>query len=279
MEKLIQLIEKIEAQINQVLSSLLAAPFKVVSKDKLLSPFVKIKNWIVAIVVNTLTYLQESAVATYQSFKKFFKNINYYFKLWMQSLSILKNHGLKKGFEFFSTELGALFSRIVKKVENLGPKKFFFLCLFIMFAVLNGFHLVSTSKKFVTSLPFMQKKVPESPTSKLPDYYNFREKKVRMNEVRFPLFVNGPRRMKHLNLDLTIEFTNRTSQMYFLQNRVIFQDHLQLTLSPMDPQFSLTDEGKNIQREKIKHEIDNVLKTREIAGEVKAVHIEYLLVN
>ena len=125
----------------------------------------------------------------------------------------------------------------------------------------------------------MQEKEAENPKVALPDYYNFREKKIRMNEVKFPLFMNGPRRMKHLNLDLTVEFNNRTAQMYFLNNRIIFQDHLQLTLEPMDPQFSLTDEGKNIQREKIKYEIDQVLKTREIAGEVKAVHIEYLLVN
>ena len=279
MEKLLLLIEKLETQINRLIKTVMLTPLKIVSKEKLLFPFFKISEMIQKI----LDFLKDSSRDLFgyifSSTKKIKKNFQYYLGLFLQSLKIFRTQGFTKSYEFIKEEISAFSKRLIHKIENLGPKKFFFLSLFVMFAILNGFHLVSSSKKFVGSLPFMQKAAILPPINKLPDYYNFQQKKVRMNEVKFPLFINGPKRMKHLNLDLTVEFSNRTSQMYFLKNRIIFQDHLQLTLEPMDPQFSLSDEGKNIQRQKIKYEIDSVLKSREIAGEVQAVHIEYLLVN
>ncbi|MDH4467579.1 MAG: hypothetical protein QE271_05930 [Bacteriovoracaceae bacterium] len=279
MEKLLQIIERVEKIINGFLGKLFASPLKIISKERLLLPVKKTTQTINKLATSLSNFVKHIIQSLKALASQTNKTLSYYYRLVFQSLFILKTQGLKKTFDFIYVEITARCKRFIHWIENLGPKKFFFLSLLVLFAILNAFHLVSSSKKFVVSLPFMQEKEAENPKVALPDYYNFREKKIRMNEVKFPLFMNGPRRMKHLNLDLTVEFNNRTAQMYFLNNRIIFQDHLQLTLEPMDPQFSLTDEGKNIQREKIKYEIDQVLKTREIAGEVKAVHIEYLLVN
>lgn len=110
-----------------------------------------------------------------------------------------------------------------------------------------------------------------------PHYYKDNEKQFTVLNVQMPIYVGGVNDIKSLRVDLTITPSNRYIREYFFDNEYLVQDKLNSSIRPIVPEFPLEEEGKRILKEKVRQEVNELLKELEIKGEIKEVHIKSML--
>jgi flagellar basal body-associated protein FliL len=113
--------------------------------------------------------------------------------------------------------------------------------------------------------------------SKRAHYYKQREKEFRILNQFIPLSVTGEDRTRSIRIDFTFISSNRYIKEYFQANLFLIKDKLNTTLQPIVPSFPLEKEGQKILKDKIKVELNTLIKERKIKGEIKEVHIHSIL--
>jgi len=117
---------------------------------------------------------------------------------------------------------------------------------------------------------------------KRPDYYRLAEHQFDIKNVYIPVYKynrDGTSfvKMKSLNADFKVTLSNRYSREYLMQNNVEFIDRLNASFEPMLKQFPIQDEGRNVLKDKIGHEIETFLKDKGVEGTAEAVSVERLM--
>ena len=106
-----------------------------------------------------------------------------------------------------------------------------------------------------------------------PSYYKRDEKQFLIEGVHLPIYFSGKPYMKRLELDFTIQASNKYIRAYLNKNHHLLRDSLNTNISSVDVDFPLKEEGKIIIKDKIKKEINLLLKRIKIKGEITEVHI------
>lgn len=106
-----------------------------------------------------------------------------------------------------------------------------------------------------------------------PSYYKKEEKQFLIEGVHLPIYFTGKPYMKRLELDFTIQASNKYIRAYLNKNHHLLRDTLNTNISSVDVDFPLKEEGKIIIKEKIKKEVNLLLKRIKIQGEITEVHI------
>lgn len=115
--------------------------------------------------------------------------------------------------------------------------------------------------------------------SRRPAYFKKQEKQFVVSNIALPIYLDSAKKkgMKKLIIDFSIESSNRYIKEYFWTKPYLLQDKLNTTIEPISIDFPLNVEGKQIIKDKIKRETNNLLKDLKIKGEVKDVRIHRLL--
>jgi hypothetical protein len=106
-----------------------------------------------------------------------------------------------------------------------------------------------------------------------PSYYKKDEKQFLIEGVHLPIYFTGKPYMKRLELDFTIQASNKYIRAYLNKNHHLLRDSLNTNISSVDVDFPLKEEGKIIIKDKIKTEVNLLLKRINIEGEITEVHI------
>ncbi len=112
-----------------------------------------------------------------------------------------------------------------------------------------------------------------------PDYYKKETRFVTITSIRLPVYYPEVNETKTVDIDMTATLSNRMSRMQVDKLEMQFRDHLISHLELIKADFSLTEEGKEIMRQKLLAELNDFMKEREIEGQVTEVKITYLLAN
>jgi hypothetical protein len=110
-----------------------------------------------------------------------------------------------------------------------------------------------------------------------PDYYKRDERAFEVSEVVLPAYVESHGSMQTIILDFVFVPSNKYIKAYFNKNSFMVLDRLNTKVEPMAINFPLQEEGKQIIREKVKKEMNALLKELHIEGEIEAVHIENVI--
>lgn len=115
--------------------------------------------------------------------------------------------------------------------------------------------------------------------SRRPAYFKGQEKQFRIENVILPAYVQGQQEFRKLVIEFTLESSNRYILAYLTHrdNRHLIHDTLNSQIEPISISFPLEREGKIIVKEKIKKEINALLKKLEIKGEINEVHIHSMI--
>lgn len=117
--------------------------------------------------------------------------------------------------------------------------------------------------------------------SKKPKFTSFEEREFFIPDVFVPVILKNRPDITRIYLDIKLRSSNKFIKIYFTENNFINMDKLVdrylSTLGPIIPIFPLTDEGKNILKNKIKLETNELLKQLRIEGEIEEVIIQDIL--
>jgi flagellar basal body-associated protein FliL len=112
-----------------------------------------------------------------------------------------------------------------------------------------------------------------------PEYYKKELKHITLTNLRLPIYFPEVNELKSVDIDFTATISNRQSRKYLERQEFQLRDHLILHVEPLVATFPLTEEGKDVLKEKIWLEINAFLKTHEQEGEVIDLKITYVLAN
>ena len=110
-----------------------------------------------------------------------------------------------------------------------------------------------------------------------PKYYHQYSRTMKIHSINFPVYVESVRGARMLRMDLTLTTSNKYTRNYLYKNYHLVQDRLNSRLEPMVPTFPIEEEGKEIIKDKVMEEIDNLIKELKIEGRVQSVHIHSIL--
>lgn len=110
-----------------------------------------------------------------------------------------------------------------------------------------------------------------------PVYYKLDEKRFKVMNVQVPIYVGGSNDLRKVTVDFTFISSNQYIKEYLYQNEYLIQDRLNSMVEPILPEFFLEEEGKRVLKEKIKLELNLLLKDIEVKGHIDEVHIDSLL--
>ena len=114
-----------------------------------------------------------------------------------------------------------------------------------------------------------------------PAYTGFEEKEFYIPDLFVPVILKNRPDITRLYLDIKIRASNKYIKIYFCEDNFskldVLIDRYTTTLAPVIPMFPLTDEGKEILKDKIIRETNKLLKELKIEGEIEEVTIQDIL--
>ena len=113
--------------------------------------------------------------------------------------------------------------------------------------------------------------------SRRPAYFKKIEKQFQITNIILPAYLKSDGPLKKLVIDFTFESSNKYIKQYMWQNPHLIQDTLNSNLEPISINFPLETEGKIIVKDKIKSEMNALLKRLKIKGEIKNVYIHSMI--
>lgn len=160
---------------------------------------------------------------------------------------------------------------------------------------LTGVSIYKNSKELaedVANDPEMSEQVEKlekaNAYSNRPGYYKRHEKTFTVTNVILPVYyevgtTRGPAsstkksNLRKLTIDFTFESSNKYIKKYMWSNPHLIMDKLNSTIEPIAIDFPLEDEGKIIIKEKLKKEVNNLLKDLKIKGEIDKIYINSII--
>lgn len=139
--------------------------------------------------------------------------------------------------------------------------------------VINSGNKIAEEAGLVERAPAAIRRVSEP----RPKYYKRNERELLVSNVVIPSYIEGTTSLKKLQVDFTVISSNRYIREYFYDNSHLVEDVFNSKIEPMLPGFPLGEEGKLILKDKIKDELNALLKRMKIEGEIDQVYISSLL--
>lgn len=174
------------------------------------------------------------------------------------------------------------FNFIFKWAKSLSPGQFLLLFSSTLASIMAILGITINSYRLVEKSSQMSRSPASIEVENLydrPGYYKKETREVSFTNVKLPVFVMGITELQSLMIDFSVNTSNRATRQWLEKHEFQVRDHLVLTVEPLLPAYPMTDEGRVVLTEKLKHEINTFLKTREVEGEVKEVRIIYILAN
>ncbi len=112
-----------------------------------------------------------------------------------------------------------------------------------------------------------------------PSYYKKNTKHFTITNLRLPVYIPEVNQLRSVDIDFTATMTTRESRIFLEKMEFQLRDHLILEIEPSVASFPLTEEGKEIIRQKLRSELDTFLKEHKIQGYTEDIKVVYILAN
>lgn len=166
-------------------------------------------------------------------------------------------------------------------LKGLSAAQSLFLLFLTGASVLSGVSIISSGSRLMHGDE--SGRAPASTEEEVsydrPSYYKKDTKHVTITNLRLPVYVPEVNELRSVDIDFTATMTTRESRLFLEKMEFQVRDHLILEIEPSVASFPLTEEGKEIIRQKLRSELDTFLKTHKINGYVEDIKVVYLLAN
>lgn len=147
-------------------------------------------------------------------------------------------------------------------------------------SVLSGISIISSSSRLMQGQESGRAPASSDEVSyDRPAYYKKATKHATFTNLRLPVYVPEVNEVRSVDIDFTATMTTRESKIFLEKMEFQLRDHLILEIEPSLASFPITDEGKEIIRQKLTRELNAFLKTHKITGNVEDLKVVYILAN
>lgn len=165
---------------------------------------------------------------------------------------------------------------------NMSNNAIAVICGLFVVCVLASWKIYDTGAKLYAEINYGSRKPAstfemQSTLKRRPDYYKQESRHYNIKQLRIPVYIEAERSIKIFEVDTTIESSNRFVTRFFSENENLIRDRLLSTTEPMIHSFPLSDEGKQVMKEKIIHELTQFSKDNGIEGEVNQVYFNSIV--
>jgi hypothetical protein len=304
MKKLLQLLYRIQYALDSVLLKLLTA---IVTGMKALTPkwikinFQKSLDWIETKKQNTKNRaqaLKQQAISSKQKFAEIkvqtqakiqlLKEIDYRNKLIECRIKIKtyrQTHSMK---ELIFTGFALAVAPIKKCYEycsslvSLSANQFALIVVLSTVGTVAGVNVYKISRDI--KLKEIARRSPASSEQQIPpivrpDYYKEDQRQFEIGDIKLPLYMKTANGTKSLTLDFKVTANNRRTLQWLYDNEHKVRDWLFLHFEPIEADFPLLPEGREIVKEKILKELNLYLQHQNVEGQVKSLQFINVLGN
>lgn len=195
-----------------------------------------------------------------------------------QSLTFIKALNFAK-FVALLTAIVTLILKLLKKLTaKISPNFVIGTVVASGIAAVMGIQIYKSSQKIADESGTKEPTqiVQEMPAAR-PSWYKGVRKHIDISNLKLPIYISGSNSVKTLLMDFTLESSNRYIKIWIEENEHEVRDHILTTTEPILPEFPLSQEGKNVIKDKIKDEMNLYLKQKNIEGEIIKVNINRII--
>ncbi len=208
-------------------------------------------------------------------------------------LSSFKPHGMLLA-------IAALFTPIFLKIKSwvvtLKPTTIALsISSFAIFS-LAGLQIYQNSKEIadesgmITKVELVEELEKAGEISRRPANHGKIRQILTVTNLNMPVYLGKSTDLSSVILDFTIITTNRTTRNFLFENEILIRDQLTNSVHPTLPEFTLTTEGKEIIKQKIKDDLNALIKKLDQSEEyqdlikdealgIEDVYVDALLAN
>ena len=110
-----------------------------------------------------------------------------------------------------------------------------------------------------------------------PAYFDQGDRLFAMKDVSLQIFLEDTSRNRQVMFDYSLLASNRNIVLYLKDHEDKVRDRLSTQIEPIIPRLPIEDEGKSIIKDKIRAELNEMLKEEKIEGRVLEVYLDYIL--
>jgi hypothetical protein len=110
-----------------------------------------------------------------------------------------------------------------------------------------------------------------------PSYFDQEDRTFAMKDVGLQIFLEDTSYNKQVTLDYSLLASNRNVVLYFKDHENKIRDRFSTQIEPIIPQFPIEEEGRRIIKDKIRSELNELLKEEQVEGRVLEIYIDYIL--
>ena len=264
--KFLENLERVlERVINKIFQFLPLSFFQTIRKWSSISLKLVFRH-LIKTVKNASTYTNQWYIGLKKALKKTKKTVkNIYFNKELKEQKILHRTAL-----YFKVLLFILWEGVLCIVDKVGLVK---ITLIISIIFLASLSKVFYFYVFQDGPPLDEDFLMKNPRS---SYYKQYERFFYIRNIVVPIYIESVNSYKKLELDVVVLPSNKYIKEYFNKHPYLINNALNSTLELIIPTFPLTKEGKIVITDKIKREINNVIRSLQIKGDIQHVYVHYI---
>lgn len=287
MEKWIQIEQFLNKIITKIKNSFVQFSFKLTPQK-----LIKLTNKFSHFIKNKNDSIKTWTISAYkhlpENLSKLNKKVNGYM-LDFQNFVRIKQKQFKKvslnpfkiNYRKFASNLKVLLTPLTNKIlglwSRLTPKALAVIIILTATSILTFINLSFNIKKINDKSQEIVKVEPEVKMIR-PKYFKREEKQMMLRNIIIPLNVQTKNDgIKRVDLDLTLISSNKYIKEFFFQNPFYIHDRLNSTIVPIWGKFAIEEEGKTLLKNKIKLEINLLIKDLKIKGSIKEIYINAII--
>jgi flagellar basal body-associated protein FliL len=120
---------------------------------------------------------------------------------------------------------------------------------------------------------------PQLPAIVRPEYYKEEQRQFEIGDLKLPLHMKTANGTRSLTLDFKVTTNNRRTLQWLYDNEHRVRDWLLLHFEPIEADFPLLPEGREIVKDKILKELNNYLQHQNVEGQIKSLQLINVLGN
>ena len=168
---------------------------------------------------------------------------------------------------------------IVKPLKRYSPKQITLASLTLVIILLSA-NIIYQNGTFI----WYKENPYRAPAStevfeKRPEYYRRADRTMIVRNIKLPLYIQDIKQIRSILIEFSVTTTTRFAKIYLEHYEHKIRDQIFMSMEPVVSNFPLEEEGKEILKEKIQHELNLFLKNERVEGEVEAIKILYIIAN
>ncbi len=163
--------------------------------------------------------------------------------------------------------------------KSLHPIHGILLASFTMGSIFSAFVIGKTTYQIIYRDLIMRGPAAVDDSYIRPDYYKKDTRSTSLSSVKIPAIIDGVNGLRSVLVDVSFLASNRETKKLLDVSEFSLRDHIIVTIEPVLPQFALTNEGREMLKEKLEREVNQYLKIHNAPGFVEEVHIIHILAH